>query len=532
MDESVSGRRWWQGAVLYQLYVRSWRDTDADGYGDLDGVIAGLDYLSWLGVDGIWLSPTMPSPDQDWGYDVSDYLGVHPELGTMADMDRLIAEAGARGLRVLLDLVPNHTSSAHPWFIDAASGLDARHRDYYVWADPAPGGGPPNNWLDATGHSAWAWHQPTGQYYLHLFLDSQPDLNWHDPAVHQEFREILRFWFDRGVAGFRIDVAHGLYKDAELRDDPPATGSGPMAGRFGQRPAFSQNRPETHGVYRDWRKIAEGYLPPRLLLGETWVGDLGRLAAYYGHDDELQLAFNFPFVFAPFAARELSEVVGATLARLPAGACPVWTASNHDVGRFATRWCGGDERKIRLALLVLATLPGTTVLYYGDEIGMTDVRVPPELRRDAMSRDRGGWNGSRDRARTPMQWDASRSGGFTAPGVTPWLPLGDAAACNVADQRRDPDSVLRFCRSLLALRRAELGGGIAPYEIVPTAEGHWAYRVGGLVVAANLTDQPAGVPCPAGEVLLSTAAGEPAAELAAERVLGPWQGIIARYPPP
>jgi len=447
-------------------------------------------------------------------------------------MDRLIAEAGARGLRVLLDLVPNHTSSAHPWFIDAASGQDARHRDYYVWADPAPGGGPPNNWLDATGHSAWAWHQPTGQYYLHLFLDSQPDLNWHEPAVHQKFREILRFWFDRGVAGFRVDVAHGLYKDAELRDDPPATGSGPMAGRFGQRPAFSQNRPETHGVYRDWRKIAEGYLPPRLLLGETWVGDLGRLAAYYGHDDELQLAFNFPFVFAPFAARELSEIVGATLARLPAGACPVWTASNHDVGRFATRWCGGDERKVRLALLVLATLPGTTVLYYGDEIGMPDVMVPPELRRDAMSRDRVAWNGSRDRARTPMQWDASRTGGFTAPGVTPWLPLGDAAACNVADQHRDPDSVLGFCRSLLALRRAELGGGIAPYEILPAAEGHWAYRVGGLVVAANLTDQPAVVPCPAGEVLLSTAAGELGAEVAAERVLGPWQGIIARYPPP
>jgi alpha-glucosidase len=532
MDENVNGRRWWQGAVLYQLYVRSWRDTDADGYGDLDGVIAGLDYLSWLGVDGIWLSPTMPSPDHDWGYDVSDYLGVHPELGTMADLDRLIAEAGARGLRVLLDLVPNHTSSAHPWFIDAASGQDARHRDYYVWADPAPGGGPPNNWLDATGHSAWAWHQPTGQYYLHLFLDSQPDLNWHQPAVHQEFREILRFWFDRGVAGFRIDVAHGLYKDAELRDDPPATGSGPMAGRFGQRPAFSQNRPETHGVYRDWRKIAEDYLPPRLLLGETWVGDLGRLAGYYGHDDELQLAFNFPFVFAPFAGRELSEIVGATLARLPAGACPVWTASNHDVGRFATRWCGGDERQVRLALLLLATLPGTTVLYYGDEIGMTDVMVPPELRRDAMSRDRVAWSGSRDRARTPMQWNASHNGGFTAPGVTPWLPLGDAAACNVADQRRDPDSVLEFCRSLLTLRRAELGGGIAPYEIVPAAEGHWAYRVGGLLVAANLTDQPAVVPCPAGEVLLTTTAGELGAELAAERVLGPWQGIIARYPPP
>jgi alpha-glucosidase len=531
MNESADGRRWWQGAALYQLYVRSWRDTNGDGYGDLGGVIAGLDYLAWLGVDGIWLSPTMPSPDQDWGYDVSDYLGVHPELGTMADMDRLIAAARARGLRVLLDLVPNHTSSAHPWFVDAASGRDARHRDYYVWADPAPGGGPPNNWLDATGHTAWAWHEPTGQYYLHLFLDSQPDLNWREPAVHQEFREVLRFWFDRGVAGFRIDVAHGLYKDAELRDDPPAADSGPLAGRYGHRPEFSANRPETHGVYRDWRKMADDYQPPRLLLGETWVGDLGRLAAFYGHDDELQLAFNFPFVFAPFDARELSDVVGLTLARLPAGACPVWTASNHDVGRFPTRWCEGDERKARLALLLLATLPGTTVLYYGDEIGMTDVLVPRELRRDAMSRDRGSWDGSRDRARTPMPWDASRSGGFTADGVTPWLPLGDAAARNVAAQRRDPGSVLQFCRSLLALRRAELGGRVAPYELLPAARGQWAYRVGGLVVAANLTGQPAALPGPAGEILISTAGGQAATEPGADRVLGPWQGIVARDRP-
>jgi alpha-glucosidase len=531
MNENADGRRWWQGAVLYQVYVRSWRDTNGDGYGDLGGVIAGLDYLAWLGVDGIWLSPTMPSPDQDWGYDISAYLGVHPELGTMADMDRLIAAARARGLRVLLDLVPNHTSSAHPWFVDAASGQDARHRDYYVWADPAPGGGPPNNWLDATGHTAWAWHEPTGQYYLHLFLDSQPDLNWREPAVHREFREILRFWFDRGVAGFRIDVAHGLYKDAELRDDPPSAGSGPLAGRYGHRPVFSANRPETHGVYRDWRKIADDYQPPRLLLGETWVGDLGRLAAFYGHDDELQLAFNFPFVFAPFDARELSDVVGVTLARLPAGACPVWTASNHDVGRFPTRWCGGDERQARLALLVLATLPGTTVLYYGDEIGMTDVMVARELRRDAMSRDRGSWDGSRDRARTPMPWDASRSGGFTADGVTPWLPLGDAAARNVAAQRRDPGSVLQFCRRLLALRRAEFGGRVAPYELLPAAPGQWAYRVGGLVVAANLTGQPAALPAPAGEILLSTAGGQAAAEPAADRVLGPWQGVVARDQP-
>ena len=377
---------WWHGAVIYQLYVRSWHDTNDDGYGDLRGIIERLDHLSWLGVDAIWLSPTMPSPDEDWGYDVSDYTGVHPELGTLADLDELIAEAGRRGLRVLLDLVPNHTSSAHPWFVEAAASRDAARRGYYVWADPRPDGGPPNNWLDFTGRPAWQWHE-SGQYYLHNFLPGQPDLNWWEPAVHREFRDILEFWFDRGVAGFRVDVANGLYKDAELRDNPPATGDSPLDGSFGLRPVYNVNRPETHGVYRDWRKIAESYSPARLLLGETWVAEPERLAAYYGDHDELQLGFNFRFAFAGFDPSQLGTIVKQTLAALPPGACPVWMGSNHDLGRFPSRWCGGDERKIRLALLVLATLPGTAVLYYGDEIGMTDVEVPVALRRDNATLD-------------------------------------------------------------------------------------------------------------------------------------------------
>src|SRR5580700_2101934 len=515
MDENDGGQRWWHGAVLYQLYVRSWLDTNGDGYGDLPGIIERLDYLSWLGVDGIWLSPTMPSPDQDWGYDVSDYLGVHPELGTLADLDRLIADAGARGMQVLLDLVPNHTSTAHPWFVDAATGRDAEFRDYYVWADPAPGGGPPNNWLDATGQSAWAWHEPTGQYYLHLFLDSQADLNWHDPAVHREFDEIVRFWFDRGVAGFRIDVAHGLYKDAELRDNPPAATTDPLGGRFGQEQTYSANRPETHAVFRDWRKIADSYEPPRLLLGETWVRDVASLAGFYGHNDELQLAFNFPFVFARFAAQDLSGVVGATIARLPAGACPVWTASNHDVGRFPTRWCEGDDQRTRLALLVLCTLPGTVVLYYGDEIGMTDVAVPPEQQRDEMTRREAGQPGNRDRARTPMQWEPG--GGFTT--GTPWLPLGDSAARSVAGQRADPESVLTLCRDLLALRRAELSGGTTYEEV--TADGDlWAYRTGGLLVLANFSAAAFTWPGDCGEILLST--GEVSFSGDGALTLAPW----------
>ena len=243
MDANRSAARWWHGATLYQVYVRSWLDTNGDGYGDLPGVMAKLDYLAWLGVDGIWLSPTMPSPDDDWGYDVSDYLGVHPELGTLDDLDRLVAEADQRNMKVLLDLVPNHTSTAHPWFVEAISGRDSAHRSYYVWADPAPGGGPPTNWLDATGHSAWAFDEASGQYYLHNFLASQADLNWWEPAVHEEFREILRFWFDRGIAGFRIDVAQGLYKDAELRDDPPSATPDRLHSRFGLEPGLQRQPP-------------------------------------------------------------------------------------------------------------------------------------------------------------------------------------------------------------------------------------------------------------------------------------------------
>jgi len=529
MEDSPAGGPWWHGAVLYQIYVRSWQDTNGDGHGDLRGIIDRLDHLSWLGVDGIWLSPTMPSPDQDWGYDVSDYTGIHPDYGTLDDLDTLIATARSRNLPVLLDLVPNHTSSAHPWFVDASSALDAAHRDYYVWADPAPGGGPPNNWLDSTGQSAWERDDRTGQYYLHNYLAEQPDLNWWQPAVHEEFRQILPFWFERGVAGFRIDVAHGLYKDASLRDNPPAGKDNPLDNRFGLRSVYNANRPQTHEVFREWRQIAERSVPPRLLLGETWTGDLGKLAQFYGDNDELQLAFNFPFVYASFTAPELSGVVGQTLARLPAGACPVWMASNHDVGRLATRWCGDDERKIRLALLVLATLPGTTVLYYGDEIGMADVAVPAELRRDRMTRASQGPAGIRDRGRTPMQWDSSPGGGFTIDGVTPWLPVGDAAACNVADQSLDPGSTLSFCRSLITLRRAELSGRVAAYEMLPSAPGQWAYRVDGLVIAANFSDQAAQASAPLGDILL--ASGVTVSPADSGVVLGPWEGIIARHRP-
>ncbi len=490
VEDDERGTSWWSSAVVYQLYVRSWRDSDGDGFGDLPGVIAKLDYLSWLGVDAVWLSPTMPSPDHDWGYDVSDYMSVHPGLGSLQDLDDLVAEAGRRHMRVLLDLVPNHTSDEHPWFVEARSSQDAAHRSWYVWAEPGPDGAPPNNWLDASGESAWSLDAATGQYYLHNFLPSQPDLNWWEPAVHDAFEEILRFWFDRGVAGLRIDVAHGLYKDAALRDNPPMPPGQLIGGNGGQEQRYSANRPETHSVFRNWRGIAEQYEPPKLLLGETCVPDVETLARYYGQDDGLQLAFNFPFMVSGFTASGLSKVVRETLGELPVGSVPVWTMSNHDRSRFTTRWCSGDDAKTALALTVLLTLPGTIVIYYGDEIGMTDVEVPLESQRDDMFLGGRGGHPSRDRARTPMQWEPSATGGFTVAGATPWLPLGDVSSHNVADQEKDPGSLLSLCRRLMAIRRRHIKDRDGGYEQMPSAEHQWAYRVGDVFVAANFSEEP------------------------------------------
>jgi alpha-glucosidase len=521
---------WWRGATFYQIYVRSWKDTNDDGIGDLAGVTSGLDYLSSLGVGAVWLSPTMPSPNTDWGYDVSDYYGVHPDLGTHEDLDRLIEEAAKRGIKVLLDLVPNHTSSAHPWFVDALSGRQAAHRDWYVWAPPRPGGGPPNNWLSSTGAPAWTLDERSGEYYLHNFLPTQPDLNWWNPLVHEEFERVLRYWFDRGVAGFRIDVAHGLYKDALLRDDPPARPSDhPALLRGPLKPTYSSHRPEVHKVYERWREIAAGYEPERLLLGETWEFDLDRLAAYYGREKpELHMGFNFPFVFSPFTARGRAEVVEATLAALPEGATPVWTGSNHDVGRFPTRWCGGDERAVKTALLLMATLPGSVVLYYGDELGMGDVEVPVELQVDEMSLARPG-EPSRDRARTPMPWTAEANAGFTAPGARPWLPLGEHAKLNARSEEADPDSVLNFWRSLARLRSSALIGQLGHMERVHLDDQAWAYRVGAAMTVANLSPSPSKLTCAAGDAKVLAATGptwQTGEEVPSELALEPWESVV------
>ncbi len=526
---------WWRGATFYQIYVRSWRDSNGDGIGDLAGVREGLDYLSWLGVDAVWLSPTMPSPNKDWGYDVSDYLGVHPDFGTIEDLDRLLSAAAQRGIAIMLDLVPNHSSNAHPWFLDALGGPRAEHRNFYVWADPKEGGGPPNNWLSATGSSAWSLDKTSAQYYLHNFLRDQPGLNWWDERVHREFDRILRFWFDRGVSGFRIDVAHGLYKDALLRDNPPVEPTDrPAIKRIGLRPVYNANRPEVHGVYRRWRQIADSYAPPKALLGETWEFDFERFGDYYGRQaPELHMAFNFLFVESNFEALELAPVVEGTLAALPAGATAVWTASNHDVGRFPTRWCHNDERATRAALVVLATLPGTVVLYYGDELGMNDVDVPLSQQVDEMSLARPR-RPTRDRGRTPMPWSCEKNAGFTSPSARPWLPIGEHTATNVKSQRDDPASVLHLWRELAQLRKAGLVGNPGPLERVLLDEQVWAFRTGRTTTIANLSNRQATPDFSPGRVMTVLASTRPqrrGTELAGKEVIGklvlePWEAVV------
>lgn len=519
---------WWRDGVLYQIYVRSFADSNGDGIGDLQGILDRLDHLGWLGIDGIWLSPTMPSPNLDWGYDVSDYRDVDPDLGDLDTLDRLVTEARSRGIRILLDLVPNHTSDRHPWFVDARSSRSADHRDWYVWADPRPDGSPPNNWVSVFGGPAWELEPGTNQYYLHNFLVEQPDLDWWNEDVRREFEDILRFWFDRGVAGFRIDVSQGLIKDRALRDDPPSTDEDPAdVRRLGQRPVHKMNRPEVHEIYRRWRAIVDGYDPARLLVGETWVPGPERLAPFYGtSDDELHLCFNFPFVFADFRADALRDVVEATETALPPSAQPVWTASNHDVGRFPTRWCEGRAAGTRCALMALLTLRGTPFLYYGDEIGMTDVPVPERDARDTVGL-RLSPEAGRDRGRTPMQWNADPGAGFTGGDVSPWLPLGDAAAINVADQRADPSSTLNLCRDLIALRRRTPDLRSGAYGSLPSPPGVWAWRRGnGIVVALNLSDEVAAIDAEPATILIATDRRRDGEEARGGLTLGPWQGVV------
>ena len=458
--------------MLYQIYPRSFADANGDGIGDLAGVTERLEYLEWLGVDAIWLNPIHPSPNVDWGYDVSDYTGVHPDLGTLDDLDRLVAEAATRGIRIVLDLVPNHTSDRHPWFRERP--------DFYVWSDEIP-----NNWESIFGGGpAWTLDPTTGRYYLHNFAPQQPDVNWWDPDVRTEFERILRFWFDRGVAGFRIDVAHAIVKDRQLRDDPVIPG-------LGMQRRYSMFRPETHGILRDWRRLAETYDPLRLLLGEAYSLDVEQWATYFGEGDELDLAFAFMLTHADLDADEMRGIVAEVEAALQPDAWPCWTGSNHDIGRLATRWARGDEARARCALMLLLTLRGTPCLYYGDELALTAGDVPEERVLDVAVP-------SRDPGRTPMPW--TPKGGW----VDPWLPLSDTSR-NVETERADPSSTLHFTRDLIALRATLPDLRSGGYTELPAPSGAWAWRRGdGVTVAVNLGAETVEIGGVDGSIVLAT----------------------------
>jgi alpha-glucosidase len=502
---------WWRDGVLYQIYPRSLAAVNGDGIGDLRGIASKLDYLQWLGVDGIWLNPTMPSPNADWGYDVADYWGVHPDFGTLADLDGLVAAAEERRIAVLLDLVPNHTSEGHPWFADSRSARTSARRDWYFWRDPKPDGSPPNNWRSTFGGSTWELDPRTQQLYLHHFLPQQPDLNWWNEEVREAFDAIQRFWFDRGIAGFRIDVVSELVKLRDLPDDAEP-----------HEFARHADAAETRRVLEHWRSIADGYEPRRILIGETWAMDAAELASYYGNGgDALNLVFNFPFMFAKLEAGEMRDVVEQAEDALPAEAWPVWTGSNHDFVRFPTRWCDGDERKVRCALLIILTLRGTPVLYYGDELGMPQVEVA-----EGDVRDPSG----RDGARTPMQWSPGPGAGFTRSDVRPWLPLGDHAERNVEAQRGDPESYLTLVRDLIALRRESGGLRGGAYRTLPSPEGSWAWRRGeGLAVAVNLSDAEVVVEGVEGEIAISTARERDGERVGGRLRLAPWSGAVVGW---
>jgi alpha-glucosidase len=519
---------WWKSGVIYQVYLRSFADSNGDGIGDLQGVIDHLDHLEWLGVDGIWLSPVTVSPNVDWGYDVSDYEAVQPDLGRLDDLDRLVSEASSRNMRVLLDLVPNHTSDQHPWFRESRTSRTDPLRDWYVWADPAPGGGPPNNWASSCGGPAWTLDPATGQYYLHNHLPQQPDLNWWNENVCDAFDRVMRFWLDRGIAGFRLDVCNIIIKDALLRDNPPSTDEDDLDVQLlGQRPVYNCNRPEVHDVIKRWRRLAESYEPERVLIGETPV-PIESLAEYYGNgNDELHLAFNFPFISAGLNTSELRRVVDSTEAILPPGSWPAWTASNHDMARFSSRWAGGDPRKARVALLLLLSLRGTPVLYQGDEIGLCDVQMTKDDLRDPLGVLYWPAYAGRDAARSPMPWCDAPGGGFTDPGVRPWLPIGETSDCNVEESRSDNGSMLTFCRDLIALRREHRELATGGYMPAGAPAGVWAFtRSERFLVALNLSDHSVTLDAVRGVIRICTDRSRDRTVVAGPVELSGWEGLI------
>ncbi|MFT4083154.1 MAG: alpha-amylase family glycosyl hydrolase [Nocardioides sp.] len=511
---------WWRDAVTYQVYVPSFADGNADGLGDLPGIAARLPHLRDLGVDALWLTPFYPSPQHDHGYDVADYTDVEPRFGTLADADALIERAHRLGLRVVVDLVPNHTSSEHRWFAAAlAAGPGSAERARYLFRDGRGPGGtePPNNWSSVFGGPAWtrvteADGRP-GQWYLHLFDSSQPDLNWRNPEIAEMFLGVLRFWLDRGVDGFRIDVAHGLVKEESLRDQVLPTGTEPSSDAttmiersLSDEPMWDQ--PEVHEIYRSWRRLLEEYPGDRMLVAEAWTQTPASLARYV-RPEEMHQAFNFAWLLADWSAAAFAEVIRGTLAALSrVAATPTWVLSNHDVVRHPTRYGGGalGVARGRAATLAMLALPGSVYLYQGEELGLEQVEVPPEARQDPSwlrTRDTDQPDVGRDGCRVPLPWAGTRpSYGFGGEGQ-PWLPQPmDWAPLTVEAQTGVATATLEFYRTALAARREHARGADPEVLIEDRGPDVLAFRRGPLRVVLNAGTAP--IDLPDGEILIAS----------------------------
>jgi alpha-glucosidase len=499
---------WWRHGIFYQIYPRSFQDTNADGVGDIKGIIDRLPYLQALGVDAIWLSPIFPSPMADFGYDIADYTGVDPLFGTMEDFDALIRGAHAAGLKLILDLVPNHTSDRHPWFVESRASRDNPKRDWYIWRDPVVDGAPPNNWLSEFGGSAWQYDGTTRQYYYHAFLAQQPDLNWRNPAVRQAIHDVMRFWLRKGVDGFRVDVIWHLIKDAAFRDNPPNPNY--REGRPPHEqivPLNSTDQAEVHDVIAEMRRVIDEF-DSRVLIGEIYLPP-ERLVAYYGKDlSGAHLPFNFALLSAPWHARAIEKIIFEYEAVLPPGAWPNWVLGNHDRPRVASRV---GREQARVAAMLLLTLRGTPTLYYGDEIGMHQVAIAPQQVRDPFEKNVPGIGVGRDGCRTPMQWDATRYAGFST--SAPWLPLADDFRHeNVSNLDADGASILSLYKALIGLRKKLPQLVVGDYVPVAAQGDLLLYRRQSdgeaVVIALNLGAEPVSIASDAaglsGEILLST----------------------------
>ena len=451
---------WWQTAVIYQIYPRSFQDSNADGVGDLRGIERRLDYLVALGITALWISPIYPSPMADFGYDVADYTAIDPLFGTLADFDSLLAAAHARGLKLILDFVPNHTSDQHPWFLASRSSRQSPKRDWYLWRDPGPGGAPPNNWQSNFGGAAWTFDETTGQWYYHSFLPQQPDLNWRNPEVRYAMYSCMKFWLDKGVDGFRMDVLWLLIKDDQFRDNLPNPNDSDGNTFHSVLPTYTANQPETLEIVFQMRALLNQYPGDRLLIGEIYLPIL-ELVTYYGSTPSAtpqqpqlkgaQLPFNFHLILTPWQPGAIAQLIRDYEAALPPGAWPNWVLGNHDQHRLATRI---GPAQARVAAVLILTLRGTPTLYNGDELGLPDATIPPAEVQDPAELRQPGLGLGRDPERSPMPWDWQENAGFTVPGVRTWLPLVENwPAYTVQGESADPRSMLALYRALLALRR-------------------------------------------------------------------------------